>query len=263
MALIVGTTYEVVPKEDTPDPDFTYPSDDKEEWIYAMLFLAAFGALYETYKDKGVDYAIANIEKDTRITLSALIKKPDKLNKTYRTVSDQVLVDAGILKENLKKAKLNGGIKDGILEQKETLKSITNELSSGIKAKAHFLKNRGSEEIFNVKSNFNRAAKRTKDMAQSGYRTTKEKAKRAAQIFLYGDPDAYWICLHDGRTCPKCLAIERDSPMPLSKMPMWPLHVKCGQRCEVRLAKDISEQEMTDNAIKLTYYDMGVYDSEL
>lgn len=254
MALVVGTTYEVVPENETPEPDFTYQSDDKEELLYAMLFMGAFSGLYIKYKDRGVDYAIQNIEKDTQSLLKTLTPETEQLKTVFREASEKVMVDAGILKTNLQKAKLKLNVTSGILEQKETLKSITNELSTNIKAKAYYLKNRGSEEIFNVKSNFNRAAKRTKSMVENGYQTSKEKGKRAAQIFLYNDPPAYWITKRDGRVCPHCVRLEFESPIQLSKMPYTPLHKKC--RCKVLLEEDI---KMEEDAMALTYYDLDLY----
>jgi len=250
--LKVGTTYEVEPSNDTPEPDFTYDSDDINEMIYVLLFLGAFSTLYQDYKGKDVDYAISNIEKDTKSLLKELTPKVDQLEEIFNQARDQVLLDTGILKDNLNKVKSELNVKEGILEQKTTLKGITSELSNNIKAKAHFLKNRAAEEIFNVKSNFNRAANRTKQMAGNGYQTTKAKAKRAAQIFLYDDPDAYWVTKRDGRVCPHCVRLEFESPMPLSKMPYTPLHLRC--RCKVVLAKDLT---MNEDAMELMYHDIA------
>jgi len=254
MAIVVGTTYEVIPENETPDPDFTYQSEDKDELLYAMLFMGAFSGLYLQYKDKGTDYAIENIEKDTKSLLKTLTPETEQLKTVFKEASDKVLLDASILKSNLEKAKLKLNVTNGVLEQKQTLKSITNELSTNIKAKAYYLKNRGSEELFNVKSNFNRAAKRTKDMVESGYETSKQKGKRAAQIFLYNDPPAYWITKRDGRVCKYCIRLEFESPLPLSKLPYTPLHKKC--RCKVELEDEI---DMTADAITLTRYDLDLY----
>ena len=102
----------------------------------------------------------------------------------------------------LPKARIKNTIKFGKLEQKSTIRGIVDELRNGLKSKAYFYKNRGITELYNIKSNFNQASKRLKNTVESGFRTTTEKAKREAQIFLYGDPLAYWVTMHDGRVCP-------------------------------------------------------------
>lgn len=282
MAINAGSPYEIPNPEDIEDPDFTYETDDKDEEIYALSFLGALSLLFTKYKSKGTDYAINNVEKDVSNLRNTLTKGVDKLQNIFDKVASETMEKAGILKDNLSKVDLgktittsinsakstaksigssiksifkNGNkiIANGIDEQKSTVKGITDELANNIKSKAHFLKNRNAEQLFDVRSNFNRANKRLKQMAESGYNTTKHKATRHAQIFLYGDPLAYWITKGDKHVCIFCRALEDASPMPLSKMPYRPLHNGC--RCDEKLAKDLN---LVDEAVKLTHYQIGV-----
>lgn len=275
MAINAGSPYEIPNPEDIEDPDFTYETDDKDEELYALSFLGTLSLLFTKYKSKGTDYAINNVEKDVSNLRNTLTKGVDKLQNIFDKVASETMEKAGILKDNLSKVDLGETITtsintaksslksifksgskliaNGIEEQKSTIKGITEELSNNIKSKAHFLKNRNSEKAFDVRSNFDRATKRLKQMIDAGYNTTVSKAERHAQIFLYGDPDAYWITRNDSRVCPWCMAIQDASPMPLSRLPYCPLHYRC--RCKIKLAKDLN---MTEEAVKLTHYQIGV-----
>jgi hypothetical protein len=253
MKPVPALEYEVVtPGDEIPDPDFDYPDnvDDKEEIFYSSMFLILLAGLYTQYKDQTPEYVLKHVDKDTKQLFKDLDGKVDKLDELWKTQTGKTLLDAGIVPENLEKANVKYNIKHGVLEQRSTIRGIVDELRNGLKSKAHFYLNRGIEKLYDVKSNFNHASKRMKWTVESGYRHTLQKAKRAAQIFLYDDPLAYWVTMHDGRVCSYCLALERDSPMPLSKMPYNPLHNRC--RCDVVLEKDIN---LTDEAMKLSYYE--------
>lgn len=253
MTIQAGSPYEIPISEDSPDPDFTYETDDQDEKIYALIFLGALATLFKKYKDKSADYVIKNVDSDVSNLRRSLTHSTTELEKVFDKVANKTLTDAGILKDNLGRVTLKYNVHDGVLEQKQTVQGVTDELKNNLKSKAYYLKNRNAESIFNVKSNFNRAAKRLKQMVWSGYQTAKKKAVRASQIFLYGDPLAYWITKNDNRVCLWCMALQKASPMPLSMMPFCPLHNKC--RCDDKLAKDL---ELTDAAKLLTYYQIGV-----
>lgn len=250
---MVQLEYEVIkPGDEDPDPVFDYPAegeDDREEVLFATLFLLGLAGIYEKYKDKNANYVLKNVDKDLDTLLKEWETHADKLDDLFSTQSSKTLLDAGILQDNLNKVKLPHTINEVVLEQRTTLRGIIEELRSGLKAKAYYLKSRVAEELYNPKSNFRRAVRRTRWTTQNGFRLTLEKSKRAAQIFLYGDPLAYWITKGDTRVCFHCLMLEGESPMPLSQMPYTPLHLRC--RCRVVLAKDL---DLTDEAVQLTLY---------
>lgn len=255
MKPVPALEYEVVkPGEEIPDPNFDYPiideEKDKEELLFALMFLIPLAGLYADYKDKTPEYVIRNVKKDTEQLHKDLDKKVDKLDELWKNQTNKTLLDAGIPKENLGKAKIKYNIKDGVLEQRSTVKGIVDELRNGLKSKAHFYLNRGINKLYNVKSNFSQASKRLKWQVESGFRHTVQKAKRAVQVFLYNDPLAYWVTKQDNRVCPYCRALERDSPMKLSKMPFCPLHNRC--RCDIIMEENL---DLTEEAMKLSYYE--------
>ena len=54
---------------------------------------------------------------------------------------------------------------------------------------------------------------------------------------------------------PTNTAVERNSPMPVSKMPRGPLHPHCGERCHKEL-HDGGALVLTAAALALTFYDI-------
>lgn len=251
MAIQAGSPYEI-PASDNVEPDFTYTSNDQNEETYALMFLIGLSALFTKYDGKSTDYVLAHVDADVKKLRTDLTSNVSELQTLFDDTANKYLQDAGILKENLGKVQLTQNIDDGIKEQKQTIKGITDELQNNLKSKAYYLKNRNAEQVFSVKSNFDRASKRLKQMIESGYQTSKAKAKRSSQIFLYGDPMAYWVTQNDSRVCPCCKMLQDASPMQLSLLPLCPLHSRC--RCDVKLADDLT---LTEQAMLLTYFLIG------
>lgn len=251
MAISAGSPYEIPKEGEGTTPDFTYTDGDKAEQEYGLLFLLLLADLYDKYKKyETVDYALRNITKDTRIIYTKLVQNTTKLKEIFNQTVENSLTSTGILQENIPKTNITPNIiSNGLLEQKTTIKGITDELHNNILSKAYFLKNRNAETLFNIDSNFTRATRRVKQMAESGYNTTVAKAEREADIYKYGDPLAYWITKNDSRVCRWCRHLEAASPMPLSMLPYNPLHNKC--RCRVKLADNLA---LTDRASALTTY---------
>jgi hypothetical protein len=283
---------EELPNIDDPtlreDPEFTYTDQDPDTQTYVLFFMALLAALYTRYKDKSADYAITIIDKDVTKIYKQADKQINKLEDVFNKSASKELMKNGIKKDNLQKIDLNnikpsplttvkpkkapetpkkaltpeektvkGGskvLKDHILEQKITNKAITDELKNGIKAKAHYLKNRNSEMVFDVSTNFRKAEKRYIQSSQYGYKAAEEKGTRKANEFLYDDPDAYWITKGDNRVCKFCLAVEDASPMPISRMPTRPLHHNCGRRCRVEYSDDL---RFTEDAVSMFDEDMA------
>lgn len=251
MAIQSGSPYEI-PASDNVEPDFTYQSDDKDQDTYVLMFLVGLSTLFTKYEGKSPDFILSHADKDIKKLRTDLTGNVTELQTLFDETTKKYLTDAGILEENLPRVTLPDDIRYGILEQKQTIQGITDELRNNLKSKAYYLKNRGAEQVFSVKSNFDRASKRLKQMSESGFRTTKQKAIRSAQIFLYNDPMAYWVTRMDSRVCPFCRDLQNASPMQLSLLPLWPLHNKC--RCDVKLEKDL---KLTEQAQLLTHFQIG------
>ena len=243
--------YEIKPTEEPPD--FTFEGKNDEETKYGLLYLTPLSIIYNQYRDKPPDSVLKTITKDLSKTRTSMIKGTSNLEIVFDDTVATALVGAGIVEGNVPKAGIkNTVIKYGILEQKSTIDSIVLQLETGIKSKAYFLINRGSESIFDISSNFRTAVSRTKNMAVTGFRQTIYKAEREAKVFLYGDPLSDWITKEDGDVCKFCLAVQSASPMPLSKMPLGPLHPHCGDRCKIANHKD--NVDLTEVAMELMRY---------
>ena len=237
-------------------PDFTYDTKNENEKLYALPIIGLLIPLFDKYENKSPDYAIKHISNDMIPLKKNMTTQIMKLELIFNNEVSTTLIEAGIVVDNIPKAKIKPTlIQNGVLEQKNTIQSIVSELETGITSKAFYLKNRGNESIFNVANNFRDAVRRTKSMIKTGYRTTVSKAKREAQVFLYGDPLADWITADDDNVCIYCEVIEDESPMPLSKMPIHPLHPHCGERCKIEI-RDEKELDLTQEAMDLTYYDI-------
>lgn len=180
------------------------------------------------------------------------IKLNENINPEH--ISEKILSETG--NETTLSA---DAIQNGLNEQIITLSSIALGLSLGLKSKSYYLLNRKSEDHFNPRSNFKKAFSRLKNTVESAFVSTQSHALRKATIFLFGDPEVYWITRGDHRVCKWCLSIEAASPMKLSRCPFCPLHNHC--RCKIGTKAEFegkSEEEvmdqLTEEAIALTYY---------
>jgi hypothetical protein len=254
MALLAGSTYNVPTPGSEEDPDFTYETDDKDEEIYALLFLGVLLKLYEDkYKGKNADAVLKRIDKDISDLNGKFNNNILKLNDLFENVARKQLLEAGILEDNIKKVKFDDDIKNRILEQKQTIKGILTELQTNLKATAYHLKDRKAEQLYDTKPKFSRAAKRLKQMIEAGYTNVQAKALRQVQIFLYDDPEARLVTAGDANVCADCRIEEKKGWVPLSQLKYVPLHNRC--RCHIELKN--KKPKMSDEAILLMYYTVG------
>lgn len=249
---MVLNQYDIQPTDNPPD--FGVDVGDKSEKKYIAGMLLGLSVLYTKYGNKTADYALKHISTDLSKLKSNMDVKINGLENVFDDTVTTNLTKIGILKENVPKAGIKSNlIKNTLNEQRSTLKGIIGELEQGIKSKAHYLKSRANDKMFNLQSTVNRAISRTKAMAESGYRNAKARAEREAKVFLYGDPMASWVTENDDKVCDYCFALQEASPMPLSKMPFCPLHNHC--RCEI--IEEYKDIDLTSEALALTMYETG------
>lgn len=199
-------------------------------------------------------------EKPDKSWLSWL-KRKKNLNKIKlkEDIKSEEITDA-ILEETEDIRKLSADNTHDLLnEQITTISSIALGLSLSLKSKAYYHKNQNTKDLFNPRPNFHTAFNRLKNTVESGFVSTRSHALRKVAIFLFGDPEVYWVHRGDSKVCKFCLAIAAASPMKLSKMPYCPLHNHC--RCGIQTRAEYESksdeeisQELTDEAFKLTYY---------
>lgn len=237
---------------DEDDPDFYYyETDDPKEEEHNRYIMYLFLIMYIDYKNQEMDYITRNIGKDLK-TLEGNINQAHQpvIEENFIQERDKTLEEAGILKQNINKT----GIKDSLIrpllnEQKITLKNIFSELEGQIRSKAEYLKNKFLEHDFEIKSNFDKAAKRLKKMLSSGWWNAKGKGKHLAREFLYGrDSLVNWVTMGDSDVCPECRALEKSNPHQLKDITYPPLHHHC--RCEIEQLTT----RLTDAARSLTKF---------
>lgn len=236
------------------------------DWIKNLKALPLFFDKTATKEliDNGI--LVDNLEKvdlseNTKKSWFSWFKKKKNLDKIKLKEDIKAEeISKAILEETEDKRKLSAdNTKDILNEQVTTLTSIALGLSLSLKSKAYYHKSQNNKELFNPRSNFNTSFNRLKNTVESGFVSTKSHALRKVAIFLFDDPECYWVTRGDARVCKYCLAIQAASPMKLSKLPYCPLHNHC--RCHIETkaeyenkSKDQISQELTDEAYKLTYY---------
>lgn len=244
--------YDIEPVDNPPD--FTYEKGDDEEQEHVTSVLLLLESFYDKFKDKSPDYILANIDEDSKKLERNIIAKAKNLDSYFDKSRDEELLAAGILVGNIKKTGVTSNEIRYLKEEQEfTTKSIVQGTVNSIKAKAARAKYRNTEDIFSIDSNLRTATNRSKNMASTGVRDTRDLAQLASFVFLFGDPLEDWITAGDSDVCKYCLRVEANSPMPASKMPRGPLHPHCGERCHKELHEGGS-LSLTAAALALTFY---------
>ena len=99
--------------------------------------------------------------------------------------------------------------------------SVTDTLYADLKDKATFYKEMAiTTGMFSLHSNFRRAVRKLSNVVDYNSQYLAKRIDRSYNEFVYGQEALfYWIC--SGRnTCPWCYSIERESPLPLSMLPI-------------------------------------------
>lgn len=99
--------------------------------------------------------------------------------------------------------------------------SVTDTLYADLKDKATFYKEMAiTTGMFSLHSNFRRAVRKLSNVVDYNSQYLAKRIDRSYNEFVYGQEALfYWIC--SGRnTCSWCYSIERESPLPLSMLPI-------------------------------------------
>lgn len=205
-------------QSDTADVDDKMDMD--EQLMYIALF-AILAKLYSDFEHKSVDYVLAKFP-------GAVTKAGEKLAKNSKTeltkiIEDHkitVLKDFNIHEKVIPQVKLDYNAKGTFETLNSSVTATINQLKDDVKTKALAVKEKMAEaKNFNLKSNFKRAAKRTKDFVKFNSQFAKQKITRSAQRMRYGAEMLYYWVVAFQNTCNWCFAQAR---LPPKRIDEWP-----------------------------------------
>ena len=235
---------------DPDNPDVDEEMDTDEQLMYVALFVI-LAKLYSDFEHKSIDYVVAKFP-------NAVTKAGTKLVETSKTELTKIIEDHKIevLKEFkihekvIPKVKLDYDMKPTFSTMNLSIKGAINQLKDDVAAKASAFKaGMGVKEDFNLKANFKRAARRTKNFVKYNGQFAKQKITRAAQKMRYGSKMLYYWVVAFHNTCNWCFALARLPPKPIKE---WPYDHPNGRCTLVPASNDSSEEylrylEMSNN----------------
>ena len=220
-------------ESDTVDVDEEMTSDEQSMYIALYVILTQ---LYTDFEHKGVDYVLEKFP-------SAVTKAGEKLARNSRTELTRIIEEhrVTVLKEfNIHErviptVKLDYDLKGTFNTLQSSVKATINQLKDDVKTKALAVKEKMAEaKNFNLKSNFKRAIRRTKNFVKFNVQFAKQKITRAAQKMRYGKNMLYYWVVSGRRTCQQCYALARLPPRLIED---WPYDHPNG-RCMLVPEKD-------------------------
>lgn len=223
-----------------PDDPDVEDMDMDEQLMFIALFVI-FAKLYTDFEHKTVDYVLEKFP-------DAVTKAGKKLAETSKTELTKiveehritVLKDFNIHEKVIPKVKLDLDLKPTLNTLSLSAKATINQLKDDVATKAaSFKAGMGEPKDFNLKANFNRAIRRTKNFVKFNAQFAKQKVKRAAQKMRYGKNMLYYWVVAGRRTCEKCYAKARLPPRPMDK---WEYDHPNGH-CELVPEKDNATKE--------------------
>lgn len=110
----------------------------------------------------------------------------------------------------------------------DSIDNLVSQLHGELKVKAKFFRDNMSKDTFDVLPNFKRAVKKLIDGVGSNLIHGKEKSKRNAYKFIYGEDKLYnWLTMNDDKVCSWCLAQQSLPPRTIDEMPLDHMHGRC------------------------------------
>jgi hypothetical protein len=221
-----------------------------EELMYVAIFVI-LTSLYTGFEHKSVDYVLNKFPK-AATNAGIKIDKTSKaeLVKIVETHRVEILKEYKIHEKIIPQVKLDYNLQGTYSTLSSSVKAMINQLKDDVKTKALAAKERMSEaKDFNLKSNFVRAAKRTRNFVKFNAQFAKQKVTRAAQKMRYGSRMLYYWVVAFQNTCKWCFALARLPPKPIDE---WPYDHPNGHCVLVPVSNDSSEEysrylEMSNN----------------
>ncbi len=202
-----------------PDsPEMDEEMDMDEQLMFVALFII-LSKLYTDFEHKSVDYVYNKFP-------DAVTKAGKKLAETSKTELTKIVEEnrVSILKEFkihekvIPKVKLDLDLKPTFNTLSLSVKATINQLKDDVATKAaSFKAGMAVPEDFNLKANFTRSVKRTKQFVKYNAQFAKQKITRAAQKMRYGSGMLYFWVVAGRRTCQKCYDLARLPPRPIDQ----------------------------------------------
>lgn len=209
-------------------------SDDIDEQLMLVAVLALLQTLYKEYQYKSPDYILTHLPdsvNELKKKLSTLSE--DELKKVAESHRTTTLEIYGLNKIVHNQISLDYDITGTVATIKSSVQATLNQLRDDIITKAYTFKDTlKSVNDFNVRSNFRRAIRRTKNFVRFNAQLIKQKVTRSVQKFVYGPDMKYFWDPSGHNTCEWCWALAR---LPAQTIDRWPLdhpNGGCGLRPE-------------------------------
>jgi DNA-directed RNA polymerase subunit H (RpoH/RPB5) len=223
--------------ENISSDEFTPTLDGEiDEQLMLVAILTYYLTLYEEYQYKTPEYILKNLPQSIE-TLKEKVEKTSvkELESIANTHKIGVLEKYGIHPKVMPKITLDYNINNTIEVIKSSVKATLNQLRDDIETKALVFKDAMiKSENFNIKSNFKRAIRKTKNYVRFNAQNIKQKVTRAIQKFVHGPGMEYFWTVAGRNTCSTCYAWARLPPQTIE---MWPLDHPNG-KCSLRPVSD-------------------------
>lgn len=218
--------------------------DDEDEQIMLIALLLLLSSFYDTVKDKSPDLIInqiPGITENYRTQMSLLSES--ELNKITQSYRVKIIEEYGISGQASPFVPLKYDITNTLQTVKNSINATLNQLRDDILVKAQtFRDTLRRVKDFNVRSNFQRAIRRTKNFVRFNAQMVKQKVTRATQRFVYGEDMKYFWVPAGHNTCKWCWNLSR---LPAKLMDEWPFDHPNGN-CVLEPVSDKTTQEFQD-----------------
>jgi hypothetical protein len=228
-------------ESDTADVDEEMTSDEQLMYIALYVILTQ---LYTDFEHKSVDYVLEKFPSAvTKAGEKLLHNSRTELTRIIETHRVTVLKEFNIHERVIPQVKLDYNMKGTFNTLQSSVKATINQLKDDIQTKALAVKEKMAEaKNFNLKSNFKRAIRRTKNFVKFNVQFAKQKVTRAAQKMRYGKNMLYYWVVSGRRTCQQCYALARLPPRLIGD---WPYDHPNGA-CVLVPEKDNATREYVD-----------------
>ena len=218
--------------------------DDKNEERMLIALLLLLSSFYNTVKDKPPDLIIDQIPGVTenyRTQMSLL--SDSEMNKLTQSYREKIIEEYGISSQASPFISLKYNLTNTFQNVKNSINAMLNQLRDDILVKAQtFRDTLRRARDFNVRSNFQRAIRRTRNFVRFNAQMVKQKVTRAVQRFVHGENMKYFWVPAGHNTCDWCWNLSR---LPAKPMDEWPFDHPNGN-CVLKPESDKTSQEFRD-----------------